>query len=53
MVAPIVEQHGIEESKIGGALFVSPTTLTKVDQHLSHIMNVADWLMNGGPPYVD
>lgn len=46
MLEPIVEQHGIADHRDGGsAIFVSAPMVTKIDQHLDHIMRVADWLM--------
>lgn len=45
MVSPIIEQHGIEDHQDGGAVFVRGVTVTAVDQHIDHIMRVADWLM--------
>lgn len=52
LVAPIVEKHGLEEyrtapSSLAAAIASTnvSTTFTKVDQHVSHIMAVADWLM--------
>lgn len=45
MLEPLVEQHGIEDHQDGGQLFVRGVTVTAIDQHLDHIMRVADWLM--------
>lgn len=45
MLEPLVEQHGIEDHKDGGAIFVNGATVTKIDQHIDHIMRIADWLM--------
>jgi hypothetical protein len=45
LVAPIVEQHGIEDHQDGGAIFVRGVNVTAVEQHLEHIMRVADWLL--------
>lgn len=44
MVQPIVAIHGLEEYR-SGAPFGQQSTFTKVDQHLDHIMHVADWLL--------
>lgn len=45
MLEPLVEQHGIEDHQDGGQLFVRGVTVTAIDQHLDHIMRIADWLM--------
>lgn len=44
-VKPIVEQHGLEPYGAGGNIFAPTTRFTKVDQHIDHIMRVADWLL--------
>lgn len=46
MVQEIVDQHGLEDQKMGGPVFRSSPTITKVDQHLQHIVHIADWLLN-------
>lgn len=49
MVAPLVEQHGIEKVTFGGGLFPTTTdVLTPIDQHISSIIRVADWLLKEG-----
>ena len=45
MVAPIVEQHELKEYSMGST-FNRVSTTTVVDQHLDHIMRVADWLLD-------
>lgn len=45
LVVPLVEDHGLEETKSGGMLFVAPHTVTKVDQNIDAIQRVADWLL--------
>jgi hypothetical protein len=45
IVNSIVEQHGLEPVKMQAAAFTNPSTLTVVDQHISHILEVADWLL--------
>lgn len=47
LVAPIVEQHGLEEYAVRtGQPFATPTsTMTKADQHLAHVRDLADWLL--------
>jgi len=48
MVDPIVEQHGVETHGIGPAnIFQAPPSKsTKVDQHIGHILQVSDWLID-------
>ena len=47
LVQPIVDQHGITEQKLGGGMFMNATTAhTPVSQHLEHIVNIADWLLD-------
>lgn len=47
LVKPIIEQHGLEEYKQGSvAFFSTPSTMTKVDQHIDQIIRVADWLLD-------
>jgi len=43
LVQPLVLDHGLEAYPIGQIF--SASTNTKVDQHINHIMNVADWLL--------
>jgi hypothetical protein len=45
LVAPIVEQHGLDVTKMSAPAFAQASSLTKVDQHISHILDVADWLL--------
>jgi len=45
LVEPIIERHGLEIVAVGGAMFTNPPVKhTKVDQHIDHIMRVAEWL---------
>lgn len=44
-VAPIVEQHGLFPFNTGANVFVVGAKTTAVDQHLCHVMVVADWLL--------
>lgn len=44
LVAPLVEFHGVEDYSIG-QLLNQTSKFTKVDQHLEHILRVADWLL--------
>lgn len=46
LVEPIVTQHELEVIKNGG-LFGPYYTNTKVEQHVSEILRVADWLLMG------
>lgn len=49
LVDPIVELHGLEDFNSGAntTIFssIGGSHVTKVDQHISHIMNVAEWLL--------
>lgn len=44
LVDPIIEMHGLEQYR-DGAMFSHMSTFTEVDQHVSHILNVARWLL--------
>lgn len=44
LVAPIIEQHGLETYK-SGSMFGPYSTFTPVDQHIEQIIRVADWLL--------
>lgn len=47
LVAPIVKTHGLEKYSLGASLFTTGIGVsTPVDQHITHIMDVADWLLN-------
>lgn len=46
LVAPIVEQHGVEKYSIGSFL-TNTSTYTSVEQHITHILQVGDWLLEG------
>lgn len=55
LVGRIVEQHGLEEIEETAGMLTSIITSspvtnpsTKVDQHIEHIMNVANWLLESG-----
>lgn len=45
MTEPLVEKHGLEETKSSGMLFVPPSPNTVVEQHLDAIERVANWLL--------
>ena len=45
MVAPLIEQHGIELVQTG-QMFGPSFKTTAVEQHIEHILKVADWLMD-------
>jgi hypothetical protein len=46
LIDPIVEKHEIEDIR-DGAVFGPFTTSTAVNQHINHILYVADWLLKG------
>lgn len=48
LVDPIVEQHGIEKYVPGSTIFGSGSTVTPVQQHINHIFEVAEWLLEKG-----
>lgn len=48
MVDPIVKQHGLEKYTHQVNIFTTSFVSTPVDQHLTHIMSIADWLMQEG-----
>lgn len=45
LIEPIVDKHGLEPVKMAAPAFTQTSTLTQVDQHISHILDVADWLL--------
>lgn len=45
LVESIVEKHGLEPTKLGAPAFTNAPVLTNVDQHVGHILDVADWLL--------
>lgn len=47
LVASIIAEHGLEIYKGAAPAFSTPSIFTKVDQHIDHIMNVANWLLQG------
>ena len=55
LVERLVNRHGLEEIDMRSSIQTSMITstpvtnpLTKVDQHIDHILNVANWLLEGG-----
>jgi hypothetical protein len=47
LVNPIVEQHGLERYSPGANIFSTGiSVMTPVEQHINHILNVAEWLLN-------
>lgn len=55
LVGRIVDQHGLEEleettSMLTSMITSTPVTnpSTKVDQHINHILDVANWLLESG-----
>lgn len=44
LIDPLVEKHGLTEVR-SGAPFQVTYTNTPVEQHLEHILRVADWLL--------
>lgn len=47
LVDPIIEEHGLHTYK-NGPPFGNGVTYTPVEQHISEILRVADWLLEGG-----
>ena len=48
LVEPIVEKHGLKQYAPGASIFVTGTSVsTPVDQHINHILTVAEWLLEG------
>jgi hypothetical protein len=45
LVEPIVDRHGLEKYSTGPNIFAQTFKTTCVDQHIDHIMRVADWLL--------
>jgi hypothetical protein len=45
LIEPIVEAHGLEEYHTSQTPFTRGSTFTKVDQHINHVLNVANWLI--------
>lgn len=46
MVSGLVLEHGLETYTNAGSILVNGYNVTKVDQHLDHILRVADWLLD-------
>lgn len=44
MIDPIIEHHGLDSYRTGGSYTSPGYTTTKVDQHIAHIIYVANWL---------
>jgi hypothetical protein len=48
LIAPIIAEHGIESYRGGGGAVLVPGQMySAVDQHIEHILNVANWLEEG------
>ncbi len=45
MVVPIIEDHGLAEYPVGGNVLVPGSKMTRVDQNINHILQLADWLL--------
>lgn len=45
LVDSIVSEHGLEIYR-AGQVFGSTSTYTKVDQHIDHVIRVANWLLD-------
>lgn len=45
LVEPIVQQHGLEDYKGGANFMTTGSTFSKVEQHIDHILHVAEWLL--------
>lgn len=43
MVQPLVNQHDLKDHNSGPVFTSNP--VTKIDQHITHILRVADWLL--------
>lgn len=43
LIDPMIEQHGIE-LVTSGPMFGPTYKTTKIEQHINHIISVADWL---------
>lgn len=46
LVSPIVELHGLTEYKSNSTILAGGYTTTAVDQHVGHIIHVANWLLD-------
>lgn len=44
LIDPIIAEHGLETFRTGPP-FGHTTTFTKVDQHIDHVIRIADWLI--------
>lgn len=47
LVDPIIDQHGLEAYREAPNIFVPPGNRSAVDQHINHILYIAEWLMEG------
>jgi hypothetical protein len=47
LVDPIVELHGLQQIKGPANFLGSSSEQTPVDQHIGHILTVAEWLLEG------
>lgn len=45
MADPIVEKHGVQPYPVGGNIFAPGSKQTEVDQHISSVIEVAEWLL--------
>lgn len=45
LVSPIISKYGLGQHATGPNVFSQTTKVTPVDQHIGHIMRVADWLL--------
>jgi hypothetical protein len=45
LVAPIIEKHPLEGYMSGAPAFSTGPPVTPSEQHLDHIIRVADWLL--------
>lgn len=45
LVDPMVLNHGLAEYQTRNPILGSGTTITVVDQHIDHIIRVAEWLL--------
>jgi hypothetical protein len=48
LIDPIIKEHGIKEVRKSVNMFTTVSVETPVEQHISHILNIAEWLLNDG-----
>lgn len=48
ILGKIIDQHGLEDYELQTSFVIGPsrtTRMTQVDQHLDHVIRIADWLL--------